>query len=87
MYLLAGSFVALIVGSILIRARLETKWVLSMQVRSMVAVDQFWVYDSKYLPVVFGMMAVWGLLLARRIRMCGVRAAAAAVPFLFTFAR
>ena len=47
-----------------------------MQVRSMVAVDQFWVYDSKYLPVVFGMMAVWGLLLARRIRTCGVRAAA-----------
>jgi hypothetical protein len=83
MYLLAGSFAALIVGSILIRASLKTKWVLSMQVRSIVAVDQFWVYDSKYLPVVFGMMAVWGLLLARRIRICGVRAAAAAVPFHF----
>jgi hypothetical protein len=78
--LLISASGGIILLAALIRIRMPARW-LPTQFLSATGLDQVWVYDAKYLLIVFGYLLIVGIPIAASIRALGPRKLFSDVPF------
>jgi hypothetical protein len=65
-----------------LHARIRTQW-FPTQVLSATGLDQVWVFDGKYLLVLFGLLILWGLAFVALLRQSRFVTMVASIPFHF----
>lgn len=82
LFLLADSMAALFLVRVAMIAVIRTQW-FPTQLLTATGLDQVWVFDAKYLLVMFGLLLLWGLAFVELLRQSTLRAMAASIPFHF----
>ncbi|HWC95982.1 MAG TPA: hypothetical protein VG456_04515 [Candidatus Sulfopaludibacter sp.] len=78
--MLAAGLAAIVVARVVLQSMWKTLW-FSTQFTALVAIDQLWTYDGKYVLAAVGLLVCWGLLLAGWIRAKGPLAVLSGIPF------
>ena len=80
--LLAASLSALILVRVILNARMHTLW-FPTQLLTATGVDQVWVFDAKYILIVFELLLLWGFAFVGLVRQSRLAGIAASIPFHF----
>ena len=79
-YLLAASFLALVIVSVAMAKTMAVNWS-ARQITLTAGVDQFWVFDGKYYGLAMALLLFWIVLFLNLIRLSDARQVTASLPF------
>jgi len=82
LFLLADAMAAVVLLRVALIALIRTQWFPS-QVLTATGLDQVWVFDAKYILIMFELFLLWGFAFVALLRQSRLRAIAGSIPFHF----